>query len=475
MALKINNLEHLDGKGVRYSTITSQHPDIFINRKRNTGELIITTDTDPKYGMHHIYAGGEHIAGGYGFALGSTRDDLCYIQETYNSTFEYFDNAYAYLLDAYSFTYNYAYSAALNLYKTIFEHSYTNTCVDEDNNKIILGDTTYLFTFDKGTLSVNKNLKGKIVLNNENNVIALNKLNQKQNINQEYHGCQTTLSIINSTGTEYLPFSQSSIQDLNINVNYSTDQSIETDIKHMDGLPPHIINNAESIRELLLIGKQENDVIIPVPLNNDISVSISYILSTKKIVNDNENNNEEIIISGNNIYTQSNILSINWCYPILYGKSTTLFDKVDNSLDINDFVLKYKTINELIYNYNYLTSNDTNVYIQNYKNNKEKIVVSNINMAITNKKIEQKDDLIPYFIWLLIPNDLLNRRPNLSTVEFYYNDNNKTILNEGGFYLDNTLLEKNNPNSDLTKVYSLFISDMFFTSQNINLNIVFNY
>ena len=79
------------------------------------------------------------------------------------------------------------------------------------------------------------------------------------------------------------------------------------------------------------------------------------------------------------------------------------------------------------------------------------------------------------FIWLLIPNELLNRRPNLSTVEFYYNDNNKTILNEGRFYLDNTLLEKNNPHSDLTKVYSLFISDMFFTSQNINLNIVFNY
>lgn len=471
MALKINNLEHLDGKSLRYSTITSQHPDIFINRKRNTGEFIITTDTNPKYGMHHIYVGGEHIAGGYGFALVSTRDDLCYVQETYNGTFKYFDDAYTYLLNAYGFTYNYAYDIAEQMHKMIISHSYTNTRVDENNNTIVLGDTTYLFTFNSGVLYVNKNFKGNITLNNGNNVIALNKLKQSKDINNEYYGCKTTLSIVNSTGTQYLPFNINNIKDFNIENRDYIDIDLERDIKQMTGLPPYIVNNTNAVKNLVLGGKQQNNIIIPVPLDKDISVSISYTLSTpKKVI---IQNNEEII-THDDIYVLSNILSIKWCYPILYGKSTSLFDNKKVSEGISYYELKYKTINELIDNYNYLTSNEDNVYVQDYKNT-EKIVVSDINMSITNKKINQDDDLIPYFIWLLIPNALLYRRPDLSTTEFYYNEKYKTILNEGGFYLDNSLLEKNNPNGNLTDVYSLFISDMFFTSQDINLNIVFNF
>ena len=144
----LQTLEHLDGKQVRFSTITTQYPELFVKRKRNTGELIISTDTNIKYGMHHIYAGGEHIASGYGFATVKTRDDLTYVQETYNTIFDYFNNGYQYLSTGYTYVSNFATASYTNLYDLIQKHSYTNISVDSKYNKI----NDYTLTVTNGTI-----------------------------------------------------------------------------------------------------------------------------------------------------------------------------------------------------------------------------------------------------------------------------------------------------------------------------------
>lgn len=144
----LQTLEHLDGKQVRFSTITTQYPELFVKRKRNTGELIISTDTNIKYGMHHIYAGGEHIASGYGFATVKTRDDLTYVQETYNTIFNYFNDGYQYLSTGYTYVSNFATASYTNLYDLIQKHSYTNISVDSKYNKI----NDYTLTVTNGTI-----------------------------------------------------------------------------------------------------------------------------------------------------------------------------------------------------------------------------------------------------------------------------------------------------------------------------------
>lgn len=154
MAKRLQTLEHLDGKQVQFSTITSQYPELFVQRKRNTGELIISTDTDMKYGMHHIYAGGEHIASGYGFATVKTRDDLTYIQETYTSTFQYFNTGYTYLSNAYSYLSNFVVNGYTYLSKSIIDNSFINTSVNTNNNTVKVDDITYVFNFDNGVLNI---------------------------------------------------------------------------------------------------------------------------------------------------------------------------------------------------------------------------------------------------------------------------------------------------------------------------------
>lgn len=151
---KLQTLEHLDGKQVRFSTITSQYPELFVKRKRNTGELIISTDTDTKYGMHHIYAGGEHIAGGYGFATVKMRNDLTYIQETYNGIFDYFNQAYTYHNNAYDYLSTYVKNSYAYIKQSIYDNSYKRIIVDENNNSIQVDKYTYILSAEFGKLAL---------------------------------------------------------------------------------------------------------------------------------------------------------------------------------------------------------------------------------------------------------------------------------------------------------------------------------
>ena len=156
----IHTLEHLDGKIVRYSTITTQYPDIFVQRKRNTGELIISTDTDPYNGMHHIYVGGEHIASGYGFATVKTRNDLTYIQETYNGVFNYLNNGYNYLDSAYTYMSDFNKKSYTYVLQSLLDNSYTNVSVNDKLNSITINDDiSYVLTTSNGILSLETNNK----------------------------------------------------------------------------------------------------------------------------------------------------------------------------------------------------------------------------------------------------------------------------------------------------------------------------
>ena len=169
MSVKLQTLEHLDGKQVRFSTITSQYPELFVKRKRNVGELIISTDLDTRYGMHHIYAGGEHIASGYGFATVKTRNDLTYIQETYNGIFKYFNDAYTYHSNAYNWLTGYVINSYKFILNEIAYNSYKNVMVDEKNNSFIINDTTYTLYAGNGTISFKKDIDKFIRLTSPNN------------------------------------------------------------------------------------------------------------------------------------------------------------------------------------------------------------------------------------------------------------------------------------------------------------------
>ena len=158
MAGKLKTLEHLDGKQVRFSTITSQYPELFVQRKRNTGELIITTDTDTKYGMHHIYAGGEHIAAGYGFASIKTRNDLTYVAETYTGTFKYFNDAYTYQTSAYNWAASYLLDSYSFSLKEINNNSYKNTKVSDTSKPINVNGVSYTLFAKMGEISIVKNI-----------------------------------------------------------------------------------------------------------------------------------------------------------------------------------------------------------------------------------------------------------------------------------------------------------------------------
>ena len=156
----IHTLEHLDGKIVRYSTITTQYPDIFVQRKRNTGELIISTDTDPYNGMHHIYVGGEHIASGYGFATVKTRNDLTYIQETYNGVFNYLNNGYNYLDSAYTYMSDFNKKSYTYVLQSLLDNSYTNVSVNDKLNSITINDDiSYVLSTSNVILSLETNNK----------------------------------------------------------------------------------------------------------------------------------------------------------------------------------------------------------------------------------------------------------------------------------------------------------------------------
>lgn len=154
MANKLQSLEHIDGQLVKYSTITSQYPELFIQRKRNSGELIITTDVDSKYGMHHIYVGGEHIASGYGFANTKLRNDLTYVQETYTSVFNFFNSAYTYQLHSYTGTTTYITKVTDSIRKNIEENSYKLISVDKSKNKIPVNGVEYYLSAHQGTLAL---------------------------------------------------------------------------------------------------------------------------------------------------------------------------------------------------------------------------------------------------------------------------------------------------------------------------------
>ena len=149
-----HTLTHIGGRKITHSTITSDTPQIIANRKRDTGEIIVTTDKYVEYGMHHIYIGGEHIAGGYGFPTLEIRDDLCYIRETYNDVYKYFDDAYTYQTQWNKDMRKDFDDACTYFNDQIKKNSYKNVCINQDKNRISIDGISYTLTAFEGTISV---------------------------------------------------------------------------------------------------------------------------------------------------------------------------------------------------------------------------------------------------------------------------------------------------------------------------------
>ena len=338
MALKIRNLEHLDGKRVSQSTLTSQYPEVFVNRKKNTGEWIVTTDTDPVYGMHHIYLGGEHIAGGYGFATVKTRDDLCYIQETYNGIFNYFNQAYAYHNNAYQWLRQYAYDSYSYTITAINDNTYKNTTVNPNFNHIITANgITYTFVFNNGELSVYPYYDALWLDFGDNRY--LNRLDDNVIVNNAYISNEYT-----KVSWPYLNI------DFNIKVqnDYNNDEYVDNSLDAVVRPESGLDEDIETLNSFKLTSFQGNisqyyksqinkelnslnkNITLPVPYDKDVIIDIRY-----DILRQNTDNNkvEQTIIN--------KPLTIKWLDPIYLTTvhKSFLFDE-DNNLITNNEKLR---------------------------------------------------------------------------------------------------------------------------------------
>lgn len=335
MISKTQHLEHLDGKPVRYSTITSQFPEVFANRKRNTGEIIVTTDTDPEYGMHHIYAGGEHIACGYGFATPETRDDLVYIQETYIGTFNYFNDAYTYFNKAYEWTRSYMFDAYAYCLDSIEYNSYFNTTIDKENNEIPFDDYSYILEFDNkiGQISLSYNVYPKVE-------ISVDK--------------KTDEILLNSLKEDY---------DNRSNIKFTVNVKCTQNVKRYEEL------NKDSITYIYLNDKKQQHITINTNTENNETFMTFDIYIAKNV---DSNLYIKYVVKGNDgqeINKTSNVLNFVWVYPIyticVNDISNITKDKINNNECRR--LVNYKNLNSLYNNItikdNYLNNTPNRIYM----------------------------------------------------------------------------------------------------------------
>lgn len=344
MALNVTNLEHIDGKKVQHSTVTSQYPEIFVKRKRNTGELIVTTDTDQQYGMHHIYLGGEHIASGYGFAMSQTRNDLCYIQETYNAVFNYFNDAYTYHSSAYTWLNNFAVNAYTYTLQSLNDNSYYNVSVDNTNNKLTTNNTTYVFTFNNGILNIQQNNESIITIDEEE-IVLINNTIIKDNV-KDFVMYQLDINISDGMGV-YDTLNTEHIQSINL-IGVSENQDIYNTKVFDNSLTLESVKT-NIINEL----KYTNTISIPLLNNIDTLFYIDYL--------DIHNN----LVSTNKVMFR-------WITPIyiftLPGTTEVTNDILDNIISDNHYLYKFedKQLSAVI-NKSQILNNDYLIVNNNYQ------------------------------------------------------------------------------------------------------------
>jgi len=421
MAKLLQTLEHLDGKQVRFSTITSQYPEIFVKRKKNTGELIISTDTDPKYGMHHIYAGGEHIASGYGFATVDTRNDLTYIQETYNGIFKYFNQAYTYHNNAYSYLSSYVINSYEYLKNQIFENSYKRILVDSNNNNIKVNEYTYTLSAINGKLALYPDYTNFMQFNHDD-IYYLKKsfatYNAPSDIEPEYvkniSKDSPSHAIVPVTITRYR-FSEDSQYEYTYEF-FTSDNEISLYVGDTLWNSTTINNNISSTNFKTNV---PTTVHIPIRYNYDTDI---YCNITKT----------------NNSYSQiSNGVSYITTYSYTFESSRLKFRWIDGVIALNTDI----AFNNL--NANHLT--------------KATNIVTDIS-----KLPEIKNVIIPTrtntYTFVFVPN---YGQPNIEPRFYVSNDLSQKENNEGGFvYYDISYNERNNLKSVIrNSYYNVYMSE----------------
>ena len=419
MAVKIKNLEHLDGKAVRYSTITSQFPNVFVQRKKNTGELIVTTDTDPEYGMHHIFTGGEHIAGGYGFATTNTRDDLCYVQETYRGTFKFFNDAYTYHTYAYNWSKTYLLKSYAYTLTSIYDNSYLRLTVDNTYNTVNISESiAYTLTFEEGVLHMKYNIIPKLTIvksTGENiNTLVLNKHSKTNTTtnNLQYINYTVRLNFQQSAG-EYLKLSTDSIKSV----------ILETSDGNREIYDNNRFNSVNSITDNVkqdLKGNSLNTFNVPIIYDKDTKLTIEYDIYNIKT--------DEVVT------TMTNSINFVWVYPI-YVVTT---DDVNN-ININN------------------TENSSyNKILVDYKNNK----------FIDNIKVEVKPINNRTRIFALLPKEDYVKEP-----KFYLSSDISKRGDLEGFMCPVSYITNFTPSIDILKNYNYYCSSYYYMDKNIRLDI----
>lgn len=465
MSVKLQTLEHLDGKQVRFSTITSQYPEMFVKRKRNTGELIISTDLDTRYGMHHIYAGGEHIASGYGFATTKTRNDLTYIQETYTGIIKYFNDAYTYHTNAYNWLTGYVINSYKFTVDEITDNSYKNVMIDQSNNTFIIGETTYTLHAQKGTISFKKDIDNFIRLTSPENYY-LQKSFLKFN-NGKYQNIRYAATTGEYNKAKYVAFANIEIYidrsaigfDINklyyrFKYKHGIDKNSLNLTQHeqevlkllnngiSDGMYLWKLNNMdEHLHDLISVSLNKNnnnyitvidDISIPVVYGNDAELELYIYTSKEEYNNPNSITNE-----------RKSSIKFKWINPILYGN------------------LKKNASNKLI---DKISLSDMNIILDDYIINKNPI--SNIQVNTLNNSY----------------NCVMIQKANYSAIEpmFYissdtkYRENNEGGMlllsdNESNNLIDDILKEDTDFNEDIIN-YNIYISEL----QNIETKLRFD-
>lgn len=462
MSVKLQTLEHLDGKQVRFSTITSQYPELFVKRKRNVGELIISTDLDTRYGMHHIYAGGEHIASGYGFATIKTRNDLTYIQETYTGIIKHFEDAYTYHTNAYNWLTGYVINSYKFIIDEIANNSYKNVMVDQSYNTFVIGETTYTLHAQNGTLSFKKDIDKFIRLTSPQNYYL-----QKSFLKYNYDKAKN-IRYAPTTGynkAKYVAFANIEIYidrsaiglDINklyyrfkynhgINVNLPNLSEHEQEVLKLlnngiwDGMTTWTLDKMDSILHDLIKSRLDNekyitiikDISIPVVYGNDATLELHIYTSEEEFNNPDEIQNE-----------RKTSIEFKWINPILYSN---IQKNVNNKL-ITTFSLS-----------------DMNIILDDYIENKN---------PVSNIQINTLDNSY---------NCVMTQKTNYSALQpmFYissdtkYRENNEGGMlllseTESNYLIDDNLIEDNEFNEDIIN-YNIYISEI----QNIKTTLRFD-
>ena len=432
---KLQTLEHLDGKQVRFSTITSQYPELFIKRKRNTGELIISTDTDSRYGMHHIYAGGEHIASGYGFANIKTRNDLTYIQESYTGIYNHFQSGYNFHNNAYKFITSYVYRSYDFLNNEIIKNSFKNISVDYNNNTIETDNSIYTLSVQYGELSVTTKNQKYLTLNNTGTYFLRNEFfdykrsddyplgyldnigEQKYVITQLSITANRALFLTNQAYFNCYYSSRDSQIDIINNgngINVTNGNALSSDFWKKDTIAEI---TKTYITNVINTSSDDNVTVyfdIPISFNADTSFSCYF--------------NENKIHAGT--------IDFKWVKPILYCYSYNL-------------TISNESFNE-IYAYSFKPF---------YKNYNDDLTVSNLQFDIPAKT----------YTLFLIPKE---HKP----LFYLSNDLTQKETNEGGLILSDNLYEtkiektEDLSYSDSLEKYNIYISD----KQNIDISLRFD-